>query len=86
MTSTLDTNEAPYSPEAGTADSDRHAKIQGRAYELYGERGGQSGAELDDWLPRQFSTGHSLEVAEEKPHSVWHSEFRISTQNLLVRP
>jgi hypothetical protein len=48
MTSTLGTTEESFSP--GPADSERHAKIQARAYELYISRGKQSGAELDDWL------------------------------------
>jgi hypothetical protein len=50
MTSTLNTSEESYSPEVGAAGSERHAKIQTRAYELYIARGEQSGGELDDWL------------------------------------
>jgi hypothetical protein len=34
------------SPDGNSA----HAEIRGRAYEIYPERGGQPGGEMDDWL------------------------------------
>lgn len=36
--------------EVSIANSVRHEEIRRRAYEIYLERGGQPGHELDDWL------------------------------------
>jgi hypothetical protein len=36
--------------EASTRSSARDQEIRRRAYEIYLERGGQPGGELDDWL------------------------------------
>ena len=52
MTSTPGTSQESFS--RGAADSERHAKIQTRAYELYISRDKQSGAELDDWLQAEL--------------------------------
>ena len=38
------------SAETSVADSPRHEEIRIRAYEIYIERGGQAGHDLDDWL------------------------------------
>jgi Protein of unknown function (DUF2934) len=36
--------------ETNVADSARHQEIRIRAYEIYLERGGQHGNDLDDWI------------------------------------
>jgi len=36
--------------EAGLLHSSREQEIRNRAYEIYLQRGGQSGYELEDWL------------------------------------
>jgi hypothetical protein len=44
-------------------DSGRHEEIRVRAYEIYLERGEQSGSDLDDWLlaEREVTTNHTGE-------------------------
>lgn len=33
-------------------------QVRARAYEIYRERGGQPGHDLDDWLPAEFELTH----------------------------
>jgi len=40
------------------ADFSREEQIRRRAYELYVERGGQSGHEMDDWLRAERELEH----------------------------
>ena len=49
--------------ETKVADSARHQKIRFRAYEIYLERGEQSGGDLDDWFQaeRELATNHNGE-------------------------
>ena len=42
--------EAAETGEASAASATRNERIRRRAYEIYLERGEQSGRELDDWL------------------------------------
>ena len=51
------------SAETEVVDSARHQKIRFRAYEIYLERGGQSGGDLDDWFQaeRELTTNHNGE-------------------------
>jgi|HubBroStandDraft_2_1064218.scaffolds.fasta_scaffold657587_1 hypothetical protein len=59
MKSTLDTIEEPGISETG-ASSERHVRIQTRAYELYLARGEASGNELDDWLQAKLEIDNEL--------------------------
>ena len=54
MTPTPEPNEEPRLSETDIALSERHVKIQTRAYELYLERGDGSGSEFDDWLKAEL--------------------------------
>jgi DUF2934 family protein len=54
MTSIPDPIENPHLSETDLALSERHVKIQTRAYELYLERGDGSGSEFDDWLKAEL--------------------------------
>ena len=54
MTSTPEPKEEPRLPEMDAAISERHVKIQTRAYELYLERGDGPGSEFDDWLKAEL--------------------------------
>jgi hypothetical protein len=54
MTSTPDPIENPHLSETDAAISERHVKIQTRAYELYLERGDGPGSEFDDWLKAEL--------------------------------
>jgi hypothetical protein len=43
-------------------------QIRARAFELYVERGGQPGHELEDWLQAEFEVGHlPFHVAHLQP-------------------
>jgi hypothetical protein len=46
MSSKPNSNESTESPDGNST----HEEIRGRAYEIYLERGGQPGGEMDDWL------------------------------------
>jgi hypothetical protein len=46
MSSKPNSNESTESPDGKSA----HEEIRVRAYEIYIERGGQPGGEMDDWL------------------------------------
>jgi hypothetical protein len=39
------------------ANPERDEEIRRRAYEIYLERGGQPGGELDDWLQAEYELG-----------------------------
>jgi hypothetical protein len=54
MTSIPDPIENPHLSETDLALSERHVKIQTRAYELYLELGDGSGSEFDDWLKAEL--------------------------------
>ena len=60
MTSTPDIIEEPYSLVATASESERHKKIQARAYELYLARTEQSGTELHDWLQAELEIDANL--------------------------
>ena len=60
--------QASSSPEVDgvntvTADSPRHEKIRIRAYEIYMERGGEPGHDLDDWLQAERELELKVRVA-----------------------
>ena len=59
MKSTRDTIEEPGTPETDTG-SERHMRIQTRAYELYLARGEQPGAELDDWVQAELEIDNEV--------------------------
>jgi Protein of unknown function (DUF2934) len=44
--------------------------IQRRAYELYVERGNQSGSELDDWLQAEEEVLQALEFHQQRDWSL----------------
>jgi hypothetical protein len=54
MISTPEPNEDPRLSEMDAAISERHVKMQTRAYELYLERGDEPGSEFDDWLKAEL--------------------------------
>ena len=54
MTSTPEPNEESSLSEMDAAISERHVKMQTRAYELYLERGDEPGSEFDDWLKAEL--------------------------------
>ena len=56
MTSTPEPNKEPRLSEMDAAVSERHVKIQTRAYELYLERGDGPGSECDDWLKAELES------------------------------
>ena len=45
-------------------------QIQRRAYELYVERGNQSGSELDDWLQAELEVLQTLESHQQRDWSL----------------
>jgi Protein of unknown function (DUF2934) len=59
MKSTLDTVEESGISATG-ASSERHVRIQTRAYELYVLRGEGYGNELDDWLQAELEINNEL--------------------------
>jgi hypothetical protein len=52
MAKSTRTTKKPATPEAETpsADGAEHDAVARRAYEIYQERGGNQGSELEDWL------------------------------------
>ena len=50
MTSKAKTAETAIEDREAPVDSTREQEIRTRAYEIYLERGGQPGDEVDDWL------------------------------------
>ena len=54
MTSTPERMKSHAYPKMDAAISERHVKIQTRAYELYLERGDGPGSEFDDWLKAEL--------------------------------
>lgn len=56
----LDTSPAP-TPEA---PSELQEQIRLRAYELYEQRGGEDGRELDDWLQAEAEVTQSMAKAK----------------------
>ena len=54
MTSTPEPNKESSLFEMDAAISERHVKVQTRAYELYLERGDEPGSEFDDWLKAEL--------------------------------
>jgi hypothetical protein len=56
----LELHASPIQPHAGAPSANRapnHDEIRRRAYEIYVERGGHSGRELDDWLQAESEIG-----------------------------
>jgi len=54
MTATSESNHETRLSETDAAISERHVKIQTRAYALYLERGDGPGSEFDDWLKAEL--------------------------------
>ena len=50
-------------------------QIQRRAYELYVERGNQSGSELDDWLQAEQEVLQTLESHQQRDWSLGLERF-----------
>ena len=56
----------PPAPQRVHAESRRDSRIRERAYEIYLERGKESGKELDDWL--QAEQEEMLLTVEQRPN------------------
>jgi len=61
MWKTLGTNVSKM-PEV-TQDSELQQRIRARAFELYAQRGGEQGHELDDWLQAEQEVTTKLVAA-----------------------
>jgi Protein of unknown function (DUF2934) len=61
-TEILELHKSPIQPHAEDASANHapnHDEIRRRAYEIYLERGGHSGRELDDWLRAEREIGRA---------------------------
>jgi hypothetical protein len=62
---------APAKTTKATADAiSLEELIRRRAYELYVERGNQSGSELDDWLQAEEEVLETLESHQQRDRSL----------------
>lgn len=52
-----------HAPEAATGNLPVEERVRQRAYELYVERGNESGSELDDWIQAEEET---LEAGDQE--------------------
>lgn len=64
-----DTSAPQYAGDPLAADRDRE-RIAERAYQLYMERGGRDGRDLDDWLEAERELARRRQRDNSTPHNV----------------
>jgi hypothetical protein len=68
---TLELHASPIQPRAEYTSADQvvsHHEIRRRAYEIYLERGGLPGRELEDWLQAEYELQKAALLTRELSH------------------